>query len=518
VTVKRDPAWRKRRRIAKKLGMVACVLLVLAVGVGDMLYENLNGNIKSVPLPGAGGTEKADASGAKPVNVLVIGSDSRADASDCKLGGDCGAGQNADVEMVVHISADHSNATVMSVPRDTVSRIPACKDSQNNTSESGYTGSINSALQYGPACQVAAVHQLTGIPIDHFAMIDFSGVVNMSDAVGGVQVCVDNNIYDPYSHLKLSKGDHTLKGTAALQWLRTRHGFGDGGDLGRTYAQHEYLSALMRKVQSVGTLANPVTLFDIADAATKALTVDTGLDSITKLLTLAEAINQVPTKRITFTTMQTVPDPSNHSRVIVGPGAQSLFNMIINDRSLTQGSSAKASTASPTPSPTSANPSVSRSQIAVQVENGSDVTGRAAAVTQDLLGGGFSPQTTASNAPSSTTATKVEYPPGRRADAQTVAASLRIPDSRLKQDSNVSGVTLVIGSDWSSGSSFPPSADAIPAPADNHQALSGAHAETADRTNTCGQVSAEDTVEINGVPMTPTQAYAMSTDVANSAP
>ncbi|MGW0609083.1 LCP family protein [Streptomyces sp. NPDC002788] len=504
--------------MAKKLGIVACVLLVLAVGVGDMLYEHLNSNIKSVPLSGAGGTEKADASGGRPVNVLLIGSDSRAGASDCKLGGDCGAGQNADVEMVVHISGDHSNATVMSVPRDTVSDIPACKDSQNHTSESGYTGAINSALQYGPACQVAAVHHLTGIPIDHFAVIDFSGVVSMSDAVGGVQVCVDDNIYDPYSHLKLSKGDHTLKGTAALQWLRTRHGFGDGSDLGRTYAQHEYLSALMRTLHSAGTLANPAALYGIANAATKALTVDTGLDSVTKLIGLAEALNQVPTKRITFTTMQTMPDPANRSRVLVGPDAQNLFNMIINDQSVTEGSSGKSSTANPTPSHTSAQSGIPHSRIAVQVENGSGVTGLAAAVAQDLLGDGFSPGTTASNAPTSASATDVEYPPGRQADAQAVAAALKIPGSRLKQDGNVSGVTLLIGSDWSSGSTFPHSAGGAPSAAGTRQALSSAHAETADRADTCGQVSTEDTVEINGVPMTPTQAYAMSPKVARSAP
>lgn len=147
-----------------------------------------------------------------------MGSDGRTSKADCKLGGGCSqtgvqtGNGNADVQMVVHISADRTNATVMSIPRDTMVDVPACKDSESGQSTSGYYGQINSALRYGPACQVATIHQLTGIPIDHFVKLDFSGVVKMSDAVGGVSVCVDHNVYDTYSHLKLSRGTHTLKG------------------------------------------------------------------------------------------------------------------------------------------------------------------------------------------------------------------------------------------------------------------------------------------------------------------
>ncbi|WP_436850210.1 LCP family protein, partial [Streptomyces monashensis] len=182
------------RRVLKALAIGTSLLILVTAGAGWWFYEHLNGNIHSLSLDGKGGTEKADAFGRTPINILVMGSDGRTSAEDCKLGGGCSqtgvqsGNGNADVEMVLHISADRSNATVMSIPRDTMTKVPACQDPGSGQSTPGYYGQINSALTYGPACQVATIHQLTGIPIDHFVKLDFSGVVKMSDAIGGVSV------------------------------------------------------------------------------------------------------------------------------------------------------------------------------------------------------------------------------------------------------------------------------------------------------------------------------------------
>ncbi|MGW0209519.1 LCP family protein [Streptomyces sp. NPDC003233] len=484
-------------------------VIVVTAGAGWWFYEHLNGNIHSVALDGKGGAEKADAFGRTPINILVMGSDGRTSAADCKLGGGCSrtgvqSGSNADVEMVLHISADRSNATVMSIPRDTMAQVPACKDSETGQSTSGYYGQINSALQYGPACQVATVHQLTGIPIDHFVKLDFSGVVKMSDAIGGVSVCVSDDVYDTYSHLKLSQGTHTLKGEAALEFVRSRHGFGDGSDLGRTVSQHIFLSAMIRKFKSAGTLTDPTAVYGLADAATKALTVDDGLGSVKKLISLASDVNKVPTKRMTFTTMQTAPDPNNKDRVLVGAGAKTLFSTIANDQSLTTGSGQKAAAASATAKATAS--AVPASQIAVTVENGTTVTGRASAVATALTDQGFSSGTTTANAPSPTTTSTLTYGTGQKAEAETVAKALGLSSSHLKQGTG-SGLTLVIGSDWPSGTTFPGGKSA-PAPADTKAAVGGAHASTADQARTCAKVSPYKTVNLNGVPMTPAQAYA----------
>ncbi|MEU9475938.1 LCP family protein [Streptomyces sp. NPDC048191] len=497
------------KKVLKILAIGLSTIIVVTAGAGWWFYEHLNGNIHSVALDGKGGSEKADAFGRTPINILVMGSDGRTSQADCKLGGGCSqtgvqSGSNADVEMVVHIAADRSNATVMSIPRDTMTRVPACKDSETGQSTSGYYGQINSALQYGPACQVATVHQLTGVPIDHFVKLDFSGVVKMSDAIGGVSVCVSDDVYDTYSHLKLSRGTHTLKGDAALEFVRSRHGFGDGSDLGRTISQHIFLSSMIRKFKSAGTLTDPTAVYGLADAATKALTVDDGLGSVKKLISLASDVNKVPTKRMTFTTMQTAPDPNNKDRVVVGAGARTLFATIANDQSLTTGSGKKSAAASATAKATA--PAVPASQIAVTVENGTTVTGRASAVATALTDQGFSSATTTANAPSPATTSTLTYGTGQKAQAKTVAKALGLPSSHVKQGTGT-GLTLVIGSDWPSGTGYP-GGSAAPAPADTQAAVGGAHATTADQAKTCAKVSPYRTVNLNGVAMTPTQAYA----------
>lgn len=333
---------RARRRAARRvlrwavLGLSAAVLLTAAAGA--LVYLRLDGNIRQLPLFGGvggdAGAERPDAFGRTPVNVLVIGSDSRADAADCRLGGGCGPGQNADVAMVLHLSADRSHGSVLTIPRDTVTDLPACRMPGGRVAPAR-RGPVNSTLQYGPGCTVAAVHSLTGLPVDHFVMADFAGVVRMSGAVGGVPVCVDRDLYDPYSHLRLRSGRHALKGTAALAFLRSRHAFGDGGDLGRADAQHLFLAALARRMRSGGSFGDPAGLLSLADAATRALTVDPGLGSVSRLSGLAADVRKVPSARLVFTTMPVRPDPLDGARLVPAPAAGPLFAAVASDLPLT---------------------------------------------------------------------------------------------------------------------------------------------------------------------------------------
>ncbi|MFC4031519.1 LCP family protein [Streptomyces polygonati] len=350
----RPAARRSRRgRIARWVTLGLSVAVLLAAGAGAFVYFRLNGNLRELPLFGGigdAGAERPDAFGRTPVNVLVIGSDTRSDPADCRLGGDCGPGQNADVEMVLHISADRSHASVLSIPRDTVMPLPACRAPRGGVA-AARRGPVNSTLQYGPGCTVAAVHALTALPIDHFVMADFAGVVRMSDAVGGVRVCVDRDVYDPFSRLKLARGRHSLRGDAALEFLRSRHAFGDGSDLGRTDAQHLFLGALARRMRAGGRLSDPAGMLSTADAATKALTVDSGLAAISKLYGLADDVRKVPPARFSFTTMPTRPDPDDPNRLVPGPAARGLFATIGADRPLRVTGSGAPSTADATTSP-----------------------------------------------------------------------------------------------------------------------------------------------------------------------
>ncbi|KIF79009.1 hypothetical protein QR77_20480 [Streptomyces sp. 150FB] len=519
-------------------------LMLLGAGGAAYAYVKLNGNIAASDLyagtGGDAGHEKPDAFGRTPINILMIGSDVRGNAADCKLGGACddAAGQRADVEMVVHISADRSNATVMSIPRDLRTDLKGCDDKQNGTSVGPQSNAmINSALNWGPGCSVAAVHNLTGITIDHFMMVDFSGVVNMSEAIGGVGICVDKNVYDPYSHLKLSKGPHTLKGESALQFLRTRHGFGVGTDTGRTVSQHMFLTSMINSLKSAGTLSNPKKVWSLAQAATKSLTVDHGLQSIQQLIGLADDVNKVPTDRITFATMQT----QGEDMLTIAPGAKSLFKTIADDQSLTTATGKGKKPAAPAPA------APAKSGTAVDVENGTTVTGRAGVIAGVLTDHGFSRKTTSGNG-AAADKTTLTYPAADKERAKTVASALGLPSSALKErggssaadgtggtsgtggtgGSGAPGLVLLIGADWESGDSFPNS-KVGPDPADTQQALDNASSQNGKDTGECAPVSTFGTVgetydgkvtTSSDAPrgMTPTEAYALSPGVKNSAP
>ncbi|GAB6899089.1 LCP family protein [Kineosporia succinea] len=488
------------------------VLVSGTLGGGAYVYQHLNGNIASSALfsgtTGSAGVRKADEQGRFPINVLVIGTDSRSSEENCKLGGACdNAVGNADVQLLVHVSADRSNITAMSIPRDTMTDMPGCKDATTGATSEAHYGQINSSLSYGPGCSVAAVHQLTGVTIDHFVMVDFAGVIAMSDATGGVQVCVSADIYDTYSHLKLSEGKHTLKGEGALQFVRTRHGFGDGSDLGRTYGQHAFLSAAIQSLKDKGTLLNPTKLYGVADAATKALTVDEGLNSIPKLVDLATEFNKVDTDRITFTTMQTAADPNNSNRVVPAEAAQKLFSTIAADESLSKDPA--TATATPSAAATTASAGVA-TDFTVKVQNHGGVDGRAGSITQVLTEAGYDRAVTDASAGDLETRTAVLYAQGQVDQARQLAADLKIPSSLLRQSTDVDDVTLAIGKDWSEGDTYPRTTAKT-----RKEALADSHASTA-KNSGCVPVSTYRTVKYNGVPMTPSQAYAAATTKKDS--
>lgn len=360
----RSPRRRHRSRLRGWLlgGAVVLVALIVALVAA---YLHLNGNIRSTRIS-RGGATNGDLSTSVPINFLVIGSDTRSSAADCRIGGDCSlasavapngsaATGNADVELLLHLSADRKHAEVVSIPRDTIVDIPACTDPATGKPIPARRDRINSAFAGGPDCQVATVHQLTGLPIAHVAVIDFAGVVTMSNAIGGVQVCVDSDVYDPYSHLKLTKGTHTLQGKAALEFVRTRHAFGNGSDLGREGAQHLFLSAMLRKMTSASTLINPVSAYKLADAATKAITVDNGLAGIDKLVGAAYEFGKVPNKATQFLTMPNIPDPKNPNVVLPAASAATVWRDLVADVPIPS--------AAPSPSASSASPGPSTSPV-----------------------------------------------------------------------------------------------------------------------------------------------------------
>ena len=267
--------------------------------------------------------------------------------------------------MILHISADRSNATVMSIPRDLYVQLPACAGGRSNK--------INSALLYKQGCQVDAVEKLTKIPIDHFIEVEFSGVVAVSDAIGGVPVCVSSNVYDRNSGLKLSKGEHKVKGQAALQFVRTRDAFNDGSDVDRTDTQHAFLSAALNQLEASGTASNPTKVLSLTSSLLGSLTVDEQIKNPLKLSSLAWDIHKVPSKRITFVTMQTGTDANKN--LVQAAGAKGLFHAIAQDQSvktITATSSASANASAPAKNGTSSPPKASAKPTATATQDKTD--------------------------------------------------------------------------------------------------------------------------------------------------
>ncbi|MFT2020255.1 LCP family protein, partial [Streptomyces sp. 796.1] len=457
----------KTRRILLWTSGSLALLILGTAGAGYLYYQHLNGNIEKDDLNlGENQLDKSapNADGDRPLNILLLGSDSRNSEENIKLGGsrkDRDRKPLADVQMLVHVSADRSNMSVVSIPRDTRVTIPKCTDSDGTVYPESDRNIINSSLQNGgPGCTVATWEALSGVPIDHFMMIDFAGVVDMADAVGGVPVCVDNNVKDPDSGLRLEKGEKEIKGKQALQWLRTRHGFEDGSDIGRAKAQHMYMNAMVRQLKSGTKLSDPGKLMDLAESATKALKVDYGLGTVKKLYDLGNDLKQVPTKRITMTTMPWVPDPQNKAHVVPKPGdADTLFEMIREDIALDGKDKKKKLHPKKTHKP--ATPAAPKEEIAVAVQNGTGtpslaaVPRRASVIADALIAGGFT-QAIADTTPKPQSTTTIAFgAEEQRANALAVAKALGLPDRAVQLVPGQPQVTVVVGADWREGTSYP---------------------------------------------------------------
>jgi LCP family protein required for cell wall assembly len=325
---------------------------------------------------------------------------------------------------------------------------------------------FNESLGVGgrdPGCTMRAVTRLTGIPVDHFMMVDFEAVKTLSSAVGGVDVCLARPLVDPKSHLDLPAGRHRLEGEQALQFVRTRHALRNQSDLDRIKLQQRFLSAMIRKMKSSGTLTNPRKLFALADAATKALTVDRGIGSISRLTSLARGLAKLDTGHVTFVTLPVVDNPHEtvHTTVVVDqPRAQRLFTMIKDDVSLSGRDKHHGK------DPKLIGPKAPPSDVRVRVYNGNGVLG-AARGTVDWLRGtqGVGAPANGGNAPAPAARTTLVYAPAQAAQARTLAAMLGLPGSALEPSAAAASdndMSLTLGADFTKAGVPVPDPSATP--------------------------------------------------------
>jgi LCP family protein required for cell wall assembly len=341
----------------KVLAVGLLVVLVGGLSAGAIVVNNLVSNVKTVdignegedaPLPTVGAYEGG-------FNILIVGSDQCEKEGGCE---DRDAVLN-DVNLLLHVSEDQTNAVAVSIPRDLVIPIPSCTDSGGEATEPRSAVQINQALSIGGvSCVVATVEELTGLTINFAGLITFNGVIAMGDAVGGVPVCIAGPIVDPNTGINITEaGTYTMGGQDALNFLRTRYGVGDGGDLTRISSQQVYLSSLVRTLQSSGTLSDPVKVYRLAQAATQSMTLSTAFAQLDTLASVAFALKDIPTDRVTFVQYPSIAEANG--RVLTDEvNADELFDLIQADTPFTlpaagdgKGSGLDPS-ATPTPTPT----------------------------------------------------------------------------------------------------------------------------------------------------------------------
>ncbi|MFJ8809883.1 LCP family protein [Streptomyces sp. NPDC102490] len=334
----------KRRRVWRWVGLSLVLLLLIVAGVGYWLYSDLNGNLKGVDINEAIGGDRPEKLPTSGQNILVLGSDSRA-GDNAELNTGKVAGARSDTAMVMHIPEGRTEAVAVSIPRDTLVTRPACKKQDGADVASAKRVMFNSIYsQVGPACVVKTVEQLSGIRMDHYVEIDFAGFKDLVDAIGGVTVTVEEDIHDPSSGLDLTAGKHKLNGTESLAFVRTRHGVGDGSDLGRIGLQQQFMLALLSEIKRQDLLGSPTKTYKIADQLTAALTTDSDLASLTKLAEFGRSLNGVDPSSMETIMLPVAYDTQDPNRVVAAqPQADQLWQALRKDADIPE--SAKKSPA-----------------------------------------------------------------------------------------------------------------------------------------------------------------------------
>jgi LCP family protein required for cell wall assembly len=318
--------WRRRRKRILIWGSASLVvLLVLVAGSAYALMRHFNANIQQDDISGLLGAQPVNLH-PQAENIMVLGSDSRKGLSQA-----FGSGlvtDQSDTLMIIHIPANRQWAEVMSIPRDSWVNIPTCKmgdgqmsaPTQFKINEAFAIGNLDgNHTDLGVACTVKTIEQDTGIYINHFIVVNFTGLEEMVSALGGVYECNQTPINDPESGLHLAAGTHLLTPAQALGYVRARYSLGDGSDLERIGRQQAFMSSLITRVK--GELLNPLAIYRFLDAATKSLTIDSQLGGITGLYDLGQSLRSIPSSKIAFFTLPNFP----RGEVVPGDDANVLW-------------------------------------------------------------------------------------------------------------------------------------------------------------------------------------------------
>ncbi|GLZ08922.1 hypothetical protein Acsp03_63880 [Actinomadura sp. NBRC 104412] len=309
---KRQRKVRSRRQRILRRTVAGLAVLVLLTGAGAVaLYHDIMGGIEQKEAEGQLGVNRPPKLN-KSLNILLIGSDSR-DGANARYGAAAGmSGARSDTTILLHLSPNRDQAVGVSFPRDSMVRIPECKKEKGGTVP-GRFGMLNTAFAFaGPTCTWKTLESLTGIHIDHFVQVDFTGFKRMVDALDGVEICVDRAVNDPRAELYLKAGKQTVKGEDALGYVRARYSLGNGSDLERIERQQKFMASVVNKATSSEVLTDPAKTYKFLKAVSKSITTDDELDR-GAMLKLAEGLRGMSAGQVRFVTVPVKrygPDPN----------------------------------------------------------------------------------------------------------------------------------------------------------------------------------------------------------------
>ena len=437
-----------RRRLSRKgriIGIVAVVVTVAVTGTSLAAYAAYLGTLHSIQTfstAGLGNHQPPSYGGSE--NILVVGSDSRA-GSNKKFGKNV-QGQRSDTMLLLHIRPDHKGAVVLSLPRDTEVPIIACSPDglgdPGQKAQPGQVEMLNSTFAFGgPPCLWKTIEQQTGIRIDHYLGLTFTGFEKVINDIGGVNVCLPEAIKDPKSGINLTAGRHHVLGRQALAFWRERY-VGEGSDLQRIQRQQFLMVGLIHEVKSGALLSDYPKLYSVLRDAAKALTTDQGL-GLSAMVSLAEDLRSISEQSVQFVTAPNVADPADQNRVLFEqPQADRLFHAIEHDTKLPDLGHTSKPSSQPTTSP---------HHVQVEVLNGNGQQGAAGRAAGELTTRGFH-VTGSTNAASDTYTTSViEYASSSdQTEVNTLKAALGSVKVQLQKDPNLSPGTLdlIIGSNF----------------------------------------------------------------------
>jgi LCP family protein required for cell wall assembly len=425
-------------------------LLLIGSGLAWASFQNFTTSVPhGAPVPplarGQHDTDGADQ------NVLLVGNDSRAGASRAELAAlrtqDDGGSVNTDTMMVLHVPADGGKPTVVSFPRDSWVDIPGNgKGKINAAYGDGYTAAKNAhrsetaAQSAGILMTIKTISALTGLHIDHYMQVNLLGFYRISNAIGGVSVCLTkaqnpNTDADQfgkgYSGINLPKGRSVIKGSQALAFVRQRHGL-PGGDLDRIKRQQYFLASAFHKITSAGVMLNPFKLHDLLNAVGSSLLTDPSLD----LLSLARQFEVMAAGNISFQTI-----PNNGPQVIYPDGVATAIVQI--DTAAMPGFIRQLQGQAADPRLAGAR-AARPSTVIADVLNATATVGLAGQNADRLKALGFKVDVVDSADDESAT-TMVQYPPGGQAGGKALAAV--VPGATLVETTLVQRPTVVLGAD-----------------------------------------------------------------------